>query len=95
MSDITCPYCGCEQGVCHDDGFGYEEGEAHEVECGSCEKRFQFFTTISFSYEVHKADCLNTGEHEYVPTRTYLPQYARLRCRHCDDEKPMEKEKAQ
>lgn len=23
MKDIECPYCGHEQDICHDDGFGY------------------------------------------------------------------------
>ncbi len=26
MKDINCPYCDAELDICHDDGFGYEEG---------------------------------------------------------------------
>jgi hypothetical protein len=59
MSDLTCPYCGHEQAVCHDDGFGYEEYQMHEVECGGCEKLYYFFTKISYSYDSVKADYLS------------------------------------
>jgi hypothetical protein len=31
MNDIECPYCDAENEVCHDDGYGYEEGKAHEM----------------------------------------------------------------
>ena len=63
MSDLECPYCGAENEVCHDDGAGYAEDEAHEMECGECEKSFTFQTHISFSYHPEKADCLNDGNH--------------------------------
>lgn len=91
MKDLECPYCGHEQDVCHDDGFGYEEDIAHEVECRGCEKLFQFYTNISFSYEVNAADCLNNGAHTYKKTRTYPPQFSCLRCEVCGDEKPIPK----
>jgi len=61
MSDLECPYCGEEQEVCHDGGFGYEEGVMHEMQCGDCDKNFTFQTSISFYYEPYKADCLNEG----------------------------------
>lgn len=36
MSDLYCPYCDAGLEVCHDDGFGYEEGVAHEMCCKEC-----------------------------------------------------------
>ena len=64
MSDLECPYCGAENNICHDDGFGYEEDVAHEMECGWCEKSFTFQTHISYNYYPQKAECLNTGVHQ-------------------------------
>ena len=67
--DLECPYCGHEQDVCHDDGFGYEEYKRHEVECHFCEKWYVFTTYVSYSYTPEKAECLNTGEHNIKETR--------------------------
>ena len=53
MSDVKCPYCGLEQSINHDDGYGYEENEDHEQTCKKCDKPFIFTTTISFSYDVY------------------------------------------
>lgn len=64
MSDLECPYCGAENEVCHDDGIGYSEDEAHEMECGTCEKNFVFYATIHFHYSPRKADCLNGSPHQ-------------------------------
>ena len=86
MSDLNCPYCDHSQEVCHDDGFGYDEDEAHEMECTSCEKYFVFYTSISFSYEPQKADCLNEGgEHDFKPTATYPRRYTKMTCSMCDE----------
>jgi rRNA maturation protein Nop10 len=52
MTDVKCPYCGGEQDINHDDGYGLTEEDEHEQECGWCEKTFIFFTTFSLSYEV-------------------------------------------
>lgn len=65
MKDITCPYCGNEQFVRPDGSYGREEGTAHEVECESCEKKYQFFTTMHFSYREVRAECLNDGNHQW------------------------------
>ncbi len=51
MSDIKCPFCGHEQDICHDDGFGYEEDVAHEEYCNACGKHFVFYTSVTFNYE--------------------------------------------
>ena len=87
MNDLECPYCGHEQEVCHDDGFGYEEDVCHETECYECEKTFTFNTIISFSYTSNRADCLNGGEHELKPTITYPKKYTKMRCETCDYER--------
>lgn len=89
MKDLTCPYCGHEQDVNHDDGFGYEEDEAHQVECAECEKKFIFHTHISFSYHESKANCLNGGPHDFTEWSehhligTELAHKTR-RCRACE-----------
>ena len=88
MSDVECPYCGAEQEICHDDGFGYEEDRLHEMECCECEKTFVFTTSILFMYEPSKADCLNDGEHQFKPTGTVPRKYTRMRCSECGLERP-------
>lgn len=88
MSDIECPYCGAGQEICHDDGFGYEEDQKHEMECRECDKTFVFTTSILFMYEPSKADCLNDGEHHFKPTMTTPREYTRMRCTECDLERP-------
>lgn len=64
MSDVDCPYCEKPQEICHDDGYGYEEGVDHSQECVDCGKTFCFTTSISFNYEAEKAPCLN-GESDH------------------------------
>jgi endogenous inhibitor of DNA gyrase (YacG/DUF329 family) len=59
MSDVECPYCGCEQDINHDDGYGYDESQTFEQECPECEKTFAFTTYIHFSYNVKAAPYLN------------------------------------
>lgn len=82
--DIKCPYCEHEQDICHDDGYGYEESIAHQQQCGKCNKHFVFYTSISFYYEVEKADCLNGGEHDWKPTRTYPKEFTDMECNMCE-----------
>jgi len=87
IKDMQCPYCNAWQEVCHDDGFGYEEGERHETECSECDKAFVFETSIVFYYESFKADCLNDGEHKLQrvhSTARYDPPW--MRCEDCDYE---------
>ena len=83
-ADMECPYCGAEQEVCHDDGFGYEEDQRHEHECGGCGKNFTFTTSISYYYEPSKADCLNGAAHNMKMSKTYPPEYSDMRCEDCD-----------
>ena len=77
---VECPYCGAETDVCHDDGHGYAEGEAHRETCVECDKEFVFFTNITFSYNANKADCLNGGEHEWNPIMTRRKCYIEIEC---------------
>lgn len=93
MGDVECPYCGSEEKVNHDDGYGYEEDGVFNQQCGNCEKFFVFTTSISFYYEAEKADCLNGAEHDYKKTVTYPVEYARLRCTICSHEKALPKKK--
>ena len=94
-NDIQCPYCGAGQDINHDDGYGYEEGTLHQQECVQCEKTFTFETTITFYYEAYKADCLNGGEHEFEETTTYPVMYKKLKCKICDETKPISEERMQ
>ena len=83
MSDVYCPYCGKAQDINHDDGYGYEEEMKHQQECVSCGKSFVFTTSISFYYEVEKADCLNGEPHKLKKTATIPAEYAKMRCEVC------------
>ena len=87
MKDVNCPYCNVEIEICHDDGFGYEEGELHEYDCYACGKNFVFETSIVIYHEAFPADCLNGAEHKFEKTHTYPVKYAKLRCEDCGLEK--------
>ena len=91
--DIECPYCKHEQDINHDDGYGYSEDEIHQQTCGNCDKTFTFTTSISFSYEVSKADCLNDGEHDFEATTTYPKDCTKMECTMCSETRvPTKKE---
>ncbi len=83
--DIECPYCGEDQEINHDDGYGYDEGVLHNQQCGNCDKYFVFKTSISYYYEASKADCLNDSEHKFEPTSTYPKCCTRLECVDCGE----------
>ena len=87
--DVNCPYCNAELEIDHDDGFGYEEDIAHEMECSECEKRFLFYTSISFYYKAKKADCLNGEKHNYQLTHTHPQEFSKMRCDDCDAEREL------
>jgi hypothetical protein len=89
MSDFECPYCGAEGDINHDDGYGYDEGDTHNQMCRHCEKTFVYTTSISFYYEVEQADCLNGAPHHFKKTKTFPPEYVRLRCEVCGEEKSL------
>lgn len=83
--DINCPYCDAGQEINHDDGYGYSEDEVHNQQCGDCDKYFTFTTSISYYYEVVKADCLNGDEHDFHPSITYPREFTKMRCSACDE----------
>jgi len=78
MSDITCPYCGQEQEINHDDGYGYEEDGDYEQGCVECDKTFKYTTSISFSYAVSCQD----GDHAMEPFGDKWPSM--YGCSKCD-----------
>ena len=92
MKDIECPYCNVGLDICHDDGYGYEEGIKHQMECPGCRKSFVFETTISFSYDAYKADCLNGKKHDYQLTNTYPEEFSKMECTMCDDRRELTSE---
>ena len=78
MSDVTCPYCGTEQEINHDDGYGYEEDRSHEQGCTDCCKTFKFTTGISYNYEV---EC-QASDHDMEPSGARWPDM--YECKNCD-----------
>ena len=86
MYKCTCPYC---SETMDDPDECYEPDVTYEHECPHCEKNFVFTVDYIRTYSANKADCLNGGEHNYQKTKTYPPEYARMRCTMCDDEKPV------
>lgn len=87
--NVGCPYCGKGLEICHDDGFGYEEGVKHHQECPHCEKVFVFETFISFYYEPQKSDCLNDGKHNYEKTTTFPEEFSEMECTTCGDRREL------
>ena len=92
MSDLTCPYCGNEQDIDISYDYGSEEGIAYEITCDACDKDFVFYTTITYSYQSHAAECLNTGVHNYQSTITYPVEYTTMQCVDCDATRPCTEE---
>ena len=87
MHDIECPYCEAGLEVCHDDGQGYDEDRAHEMQCSACEKHFVFYTSISFHYRPSKADCLNGSPHKFADWRKLWlnAKFEEVQSRQCRD----------
>lgn len=93
MLNLECPYCKKDCEVCHDDGFGCEEGLKYKMECTNCGKSFVFETSILFNYEPEKADCLNGSEHEWAQSQTFPKECTVMQCKICGEErKPTEEE---
>lgn len=90
MSDVRCPYCKAEEYICHDDGYGMEEGVAHQQQCEHCDKHYIFYTAISLDYDVSKAACLNgESEHQWKVQRAFPIEYSRMKCWFCHKERKM------
>ena len=94
IDGATCPYCGKEQEINHDDGYGYEEDEVYQQECGHCGKTFVYTTGVLFVYSPEKAPCLNGSEHEWVDIVGSPEEYfvGKQRCRVCDERREIDKE---
>lgn len=90
--DIECPYCGKGLNIDHEDGYGYEEGVTHTQYCHHCDKEFVYTTSISYYYEVDKADCLNGGEHIWELTPTFPKYYADMQCKCCGERRQLTEE---
>ena len=88
MSDVECPYCGEDQDICTDDGYGLEEDIIFNQECAECEKVFAFTTSILVMHEAVKADCLNGAEHKFQLTNTIPKEYTRMYCPVCGTTRP-------
>lgn len=89
MSKAECPYCGEDQEINHDDGYGYEEGETYEQDCHSCGNTFAYTTSISFSYDTTKAPCMNGEDHKWRPTATAPKWHTKMACEYCDERREM------
>lgn len=94
MKDVSCPYCGHDQDINHDDGYGYSEDQTYKQNCEVCDMVFVFNTSIIYSYEVEKADCLNELKpHEFKPTHSFPKIYTEMECAICGERrKPTEDE---
>ena len=92
MGTVECPYCGEEKEIDHTVEEYYDQEKTHQIQCGNCEKYFVFTTSISFFYSSEKADCLNDGNHYYVPTHTYPKAFTEMRCCMCDDTRELTNE---
>ena len=89
--DVECPYCGKEQEINHDDGYGYDEGTMHRQECADCGKNFAYETTIDVSHEAFAAPCIDgDAEHDWEETGTIPRCFRKLRCSVCGEEKEIE-----
>lgn len=87
-TEIECPYCYHDFDLNHDDGAYYDQGRREEAECPECEKVFMVSSSMHWSYEGEKADCLNDGEHEWEPVKGSPREYFHetYRCNGCDEE---------
>jgi hypothetical protein len=91
MHDAECPYCKEYVEINHDDGYGYDQDKLHYQDCSECGKTFTYYTSIYFSYSTEACPCLNEDSpHNYEKTKTYPPEFAKLRCTMCGDEKPLD-----
>jgi predicted RNA-binding Zn-ribbon protein involved in translation (DUF1610 family) len=91
MKDVKCPYCGEEQDINHEDGYGYSEGETFHQECKSCGKSFAYETQRIFHYDVRKADCLNKHRHKWHLTTTIPKCATRMMCPDCGEYRELTK----
>lgn len=92
MDTVECPYCEGDVEICHDDGAYYNDGESNPIECEHCEKKFMVNQEISWIFTGEKAECLNTGEHDWKKrySEKYYPNLARYEeCRDCNEQRTL------
>ncbi len=94
MGDTTCPYCGEDVEIKHDDGYGYNEGETYMQDCLECGNTFSFTTHVSYHYETAQAPCQNGEPHNLQDIRRIPEAYAVgvKRCAWCEEEIVVDKE---
>ncbi len=77
MSDVKCPYCGHDQEINHDDGYGYSEGIEHSQDCVECGMEFKFTISFYVSYEVF---CSDNHDLEQSPVAGHENFFSCSRC---------------
>lgn len=92
MDTVNCPYCRKNVKINHDDGAHYDENRMEEMECPECDKYFMVSAYVLWSFDGHKADCLNDGEHDFKPSYTYPKCYTRMECTMCNEHREPTKE---
>lgn len=83
----VCPYCNKRTEIDHSDGYGYDEDVTNQQTCGNCNNTFIYYTTILFSYDLYEAECLNGGDHDYVPQTTSPKSLTKMVCHTCGDQR--------
>ena len=85
MNDANCPYCEKDIEICHEDGYGYEEGEVYEQECCECCKIFGYTTMVTYSYKEFKLPCSNGEPHDLVDIVGSPKEFfvGKKRCKNC------------
>lgn len=95
MYKIECPYCGKTFEV---DGekLNLRDEEDSVVVCRVCKRQFIATTNIEITFDTHKADCLNDGNHDWQPVPTSHRAFTLMRCTMCGEEReptPEERER--
>lgn len=95
MYKVECPYCKKEEKYSYD-SLSFEDGGRSELECPSCQKSFITYTSIHFSFDSQRAECLNDGEHVWRPNHAFPKCATKMFCAVCGEERnPTEDEKKQ
>lgn len=53
MKEAECPWCGQDNEINHDDGYGYGD-DLYEQNCQVCDNTFYYSTCMWFSYSTYK-----------------------------------------
>ena len=90
-NDVKCPYCGADNEICHDDGYGYDECELHRQECDDCGKTYVYETSVFVYHKAFAAPCIDgDAEHDWKETLTFPRFLRKLRCSVCGEYKEIE-----